>query len=397
MFSRFFLIVALAKLWEPRMLGEYGIFLALVTISTMFVSASFYNYSMREISSNTKNQWCFIIQHQIVAQLILIVISLIAILLLLFSNFIEIKYLFWFFLILFFEVLNQNIQYLLIAMHKQIASSLVMLFRFGVWVYIVLFLMYTNQEFNTIETVFFAWTLGSIPALILGSFFIYREVPLWRWVRVDRNKLRRGFKVGLVLFVIDLTVAAFFVLDRLYLEELGLLDALGVYIFYITLVMGFLNFLEPSVFSFLYPKMVENYQKGNKDIFLKLFNELKIQTIVIGVILICSLWLLLPYILDWIDKEIYFSYMSTFTMLLITGGIYALSMVPHYGLYAMKQDVWNMIISISTLFLLIITVQFEISTVATLSVATSLLISFVWMLLAKWIVFNSLRKRLFVA
>ena len=69
--SRFVLILVLAKLLEPAELGLYGLFLATVSFSIMLVGADYYTYSQRELLSQPRDRWSFVLQHQALATVLL--------------------------------------------------------------------------------------------------------------------------------------------------------------------------------------------------------------------------------------------------------------------------------------------------------------------------------------
>ena len=49
-------------------------------------------------------------------------------------------------------------------------------------------------------------------------------------------------------------------------------------------------------------------------------------------------WLLVPHLFDWLNKPIYQDALSWYPWILLLTSLNALSMVPHYALYAMGGD-----------------------------------------------------------
>ena len=105
-----------------------------------------------------------------------------------------------------------------------------------------------------------AWLIGSALAIIVGGLAIKQLLPVWNKVPTDYNWLKKGFKVGGLFLLSTICFKALFTFDRYAVEALSSIDTLGVYVFYIVIVMGLYNFLEPAIFSFLYPRMLQSYQ-----------------------------------------------------------------------------------------------------------------------------------------
>ena len=63
-----------------------------------------------------------------------------------------------------------------------------------------------------------------------------------------------------------------------------------------------------------------------------------VQTIVFSVAFSLVSWLLLPYLLRWIDNSVYIQSAHLYPWLLLATVLNALGMVPHLGLYAQGQD-----------------------------------------------------------
>lgn len=394
--SRFILIIALAKLLEPSELGEYGLLLVSITFCVLMLGAEFHSYTMREINTEPPERWSFIVQHHALTQGVLFVTLFPVALLIFLFDVLSLEYIYWFSVLLFLELLNQEIHWLLIGMQKQILSSLVMFIRVGLWVYIVLPIMYLNPEFNNIQSVLIAWSIGGVSAILLGGVFVWKSVPAWKLYKVDKAWIKKGLKVGVYFLLAALSLKGLFTFDRFAIELLGTPDELGVYVFYIGLVMGAINFLEPAVFSFLYPKMIQSYHQRNKEHYVKLFNELAISTCMLSLTLVGMTVFLMPYVIQWIDKPIYTEYYDALYVLVAMGVTYAIGMIPHYGLYSMRSDHWIIGAQLSSIIVYLSIIAFYKADTSIMTVAIALLGAFTWMAIVKLVGYKITKQNSFL-
>lgn len=383
--SKLILIFAIAKLLEPAEVGMFGLMLATVTFSVLVIGADYYTYAHRELLARKVEGWSFVIQHQIKAQLMLYVLLLPLQLLLFIFGLMKWEYALWFFSLLIFEHIAQEINRLLVVMQKQLIASWVLFIRMGGWVLIVIPLMFLNESLRNIETLYTAWLLGGGVAIIFGGSVIRKSLPDWNKVKTDYTWLKKGFKIGGLFLLATLCFRGLVTFDRYAVEALSSVDMLGVYVFYISIVMGVYNILDPAVFSFLYPRLLQSYQMKEKEKYLKIFKELVMTTIAISALLAVVIWFITPIIISWLDKPIYTLYLDNLVLLIMCGFVFAIGHIPHYGLYAMKADKWIIAAHISAILVFYISLtQIQLKdSISTVSLA--LLLAFGFMAFIKTI------------
>lgn len=386
------LILALAKLLEPAELGLYGLLAASISFAMLFIGADYYTYSQRELLGTAKEKWSFVIQHQVMGQTILYLVLLPFTLLVFVFDFLPLSYFWWFFALLVLEHVAQEINRLLVVMHRQLTASWVLLLRTGIWIWIALPLMWRFDSFNSIETVLAAWIVGVISAIILGAFRVYKEVPVWRRWPTDRAWVTKGFKVGGAFLIATLCFKGLLTFDRYAVEGLAGTEQLGVYVFYIGLVMGLMAFLDPAVFSFLYPRLVQARQQGDETRYKVIMRELLISTFVIGGVLALVSFIAIPFIIDWLDKPVYQEYLGVFHILILAGFIYAIGHIPHYGLYASKNDRWIIGAHILSFGVFAISLWLLSNITGLYAVAYSLLIAFSALAIIKQLGYSMISK-----
>lgn len=383
MASRFALIFSVAKLLSPEEVGLFGLMLATVSLSVLILGADYYTYAQRELLARPTEQWSFVIQHQSIAQGLLYLVLLPTQAIIFIGGWMDWEYAIWFFVLLIFEHIAQEINRLLVAMHKQLVASWVLFIRMGLWVLVVIPLMIIFPTLQNLQTIYTAWLIGVVLAIVWGIASIQKNVPVWRKHPVDKNWIKKGFKVAGLFLMATICFKGLLTFDRYAVENLSDLQVLGVYVLYIGVVMGLYNFLDPAVFSFLYPKMLQYYQANQMQAYRQVFKELIWSTLFISLLLGGFIWLIMPYIIDWLDKPLYGEYLASLNILILAGFLYALSMIPHYALYAMKKDKWIAASHISALVLFLISILFIQFQQSIETVGFALCIAFGWMLTLK--------------
>ncbi len=373
------MLFVLARLLPPTELGLYGLMTATVGFSVLIVGGDYYTYSQRDLLSRPKEQWSFVIQHQCVAIVLLYIVLLPLQGLIFVFDLLPKQYAICFFAVLIGEHLSQEINRLLIAMQRPLTASWVLFVRLGLWVWVVLPLMWYMPSIQQLETIFFAWFIGSVFAVIIGSIIVWRDVGCWRWWPLDWKWLRLGYKKGLIFLIATMCFRALFTVDRYAVEHFAGGDMLGVYVLYMSMAGAIINFMDPAIFSFLYPRLVSAWRQGQHEIYKRTFRELALSAILtsLGLALICAT--LAPWVLNWTGKSIYLNQLPLLWILLLVAVIYTIGMVPHYGLYARGADRSIMFAHISSLAIFIIIVVLMAEAFPLYVVPLSLVVAFSWM------------------
>jgi O-antigen/teichoic acid export membrane protein len=394
MVSRLILLFSIAKLLSPEELGLFGLMIATVLFSVIIIGADYYTYSQRELLSRPIEEWSTVVHNQIKAQVTLYLVLLPAQVFIFVFGFLDWKYMQWFFILLILEHLAQEINRLLISMHKQLMASFVLFMRTASWILVALPIMFFYEESRSLTTLYTAWMIGCVSSIVIGIFAIKQELPNWNNKPTDYEFLVKGFKVGGLFLIATICFKGLLTFDRYAIEALSSIEILGVYVFYIGVVMGAYNLLEPAIFSFLYPRMLQNYQMNRMIEYLKVFRELTLSTIVGCILLVPVIWFVVPIIIDWIDKPIYTNNSDGLALLILAGLAHTLGMIPHYALYAMKGDRWIVIAHISSIMIFFISLELITLENSIQTVALALLLAFSWIASVKIIGLVVIHKKL---
>ncbi len=335
--SRFLLVFGLARLLSPADVGLYGLIAGTISFSMLFVGGEFYTYSQRELLGSPRHRWSFILQHQVLATTLTYACILPLQLLFFAFDLLPAQWIAWFFALLVAEHLAQEVNRLLVTIGRPVLASWVLFVRTGAWVWALL-PSFIHGGGAGLKTVFLAWLGGTVAAILTGLAIVRRAVPGWTVWPVDYDWLRRGFRVALVFLASTMCFKTLFTADRYLVDRLVGADLLGVYVVYIGVATAVVNFLDASVFSFLYPRLVAAQQAGATGEYRRLRREMKWTATWVSSALAGTAALAAPVVLRWIRKDIYVEYLPLLWLLLAASVVQVVGMIPHYSLYAHRQD-----------------------------------------------------------
>ncbi len=337
--SKFLLVFFLAEFLEPDSVGVYGLLAAAIGYGLFVVGLEFYTYSTREIIGQNASNWSALIRDQVYFYLI-VYILLTPIALALFSKgWLPSAYAIWFFILLALEHIAQELNRLLVAISEQLLASVVLFLRSGIWCLAVIVLMGLFPSLRSITVVFGAWTVGGIAACLvafgrlrkLDRSALGRPVD-WRW-------LKRGIRIAAPLLLASLTVRGLFAFDRFFVEQIAGLQVLGVYVLYIGMGNAILSFLDAGVIVFSLPKLIAiAKQPGKHVVFHAELKKIAVVVVIMALGFAIACWLASTILLGWLSRPIYLEYHNVLAWILVAIFIYALSFVPHMGIYAYGHD-----------------------------------------------------------
>lgn len=336
--SRLALIVLLAQFLVPADLGLYGLFVVTVTYAVLAVGLDFYTYSQRELITGPRTRSGFVLRHHALvtgcAYFVVLPVSAYVFI----AGHLPFWVFPWFVALLVTEHVGQEINRFLVAMHRQVSASLVLFIRQGVWVWVLLGLMWFYPDLRRLSLVFGCWLVASICAVILGSVFLSSRIsrepmPSWDW-----SWIRRGLYTGMVFLIATLCLRGVLTFDRYIMESFTDLEMVGVYTLYAGIALAIMGFMDAAVFVFRFPRLVEAYGHGQASRFRTEWRRLSRDTVVLLCLLVAMAAFVGWIVVGSLQSPLYLDNIDIFWWLL--GGIclQTLSMVPHYGLYAMRGD-----------------------------------------------------------
>lgn len=336
--SKFLLIVFLAGFLEPAELGIYGLITASIGYALYVVGFDFYTYTSREILKHGPDRWGGLLKNQAALSLILYAIFLPLMLLIFSEELLPWHVAGWFFVLLILEHLNQELGRLLVVISEQLAASLLLFLRSGLWALVVTALMFLAPETRDLDIVLGGWTIGSFGGLLIGVSCIHKKgISGWR-EEIDWRWIANGLKIATPLLIATLALRGLFTFDRYLQQALTSTDILGVYVLFIGIGTALMSFLDAGVFAFSYPALIAASQAGDARAFSEGYRKLLLQTALLSAAFALIAALTINPLLGLLGKALYLQHVDLFYWVMLVICLYAASMVPHYGLYAQGHD-----------------------------------------------------------
>ena len=381
LFAKFSLILILARFLSTDELATYGIIYATIIYSLYIVGLDFYIYTTREYINNSKKRQDILNNHFSLIFLCIFVSSLI---IGFFASFEDriFSFLGYFICLLIFEFLSQEIFRILVAQKRPLSAGISLFFRHGLWVYVLITYLLLNQMSADLNIVLFLWSCGALLSIIFGLLRL-KDIKEFK-LNLSIAFLMQGLKIVIPFFIGTLAYRLLFILDRFYFESFFTNDLLAAYVLFSSICISMLSFADAGIFSFAYPKLIENNDKDKTKIFNKIYSRLALMVIFFCIIYSVLIILFTPFILEWIGNPVYFIYKEMIGLQIIACVLFVLSMVPHYALYAYKKDSLIIFSHISSaiIFVIFMISMHDENNYKVLQYG--LIISFFWMLLTKF-------------
>ncbi len=349
---RFLLVFFLARYLAPEDVGMYGLLVATIGFTIYVLGLDLYTFTSREILKSPRVAWRGMVSSHFSLLAPVGVLGLSASLLFFAGGALPWSLLLWFLALTPTEHVGYEVDRMLIAMSDQLNASLLVLLRQGILPTAVIPLFLIAPGVRSLETVLALWAVLNVIAVAVGlGLLIYktrggdrgwRAGLDWRWVV-------NGLKVALPFLIGTLSVKALFTLDRQAVAVFGSLADVGVYTFAMSVAAGLTNVLAVSVHQFSYPRLVTVAHDRDMAEFRTQSRRLWIQSLVLVVLAIVGVLLAEPILLDWVGEPVYARHAWLIPVSMAVIGVYNLSLVPHYVLYAVHADIAIVRITIGAL------------------------------------------------
>ncbi|KAA0014603.1 hypothetical protein F0A17_02870 [Billgrantia pellis] len=392
--AKFALLFVLAYFLEPVDVALYGLIAATISYSLYALGFDFYSYSTRELLGSPRAQWAKLLRDQTVFFVSIYCLVLPLLLMVFASGLLPWSVAPWFFVLAVLEHLGQELNRMLVAMSRQLLAGVVLFLRSGIWAFVVALMFWYSEAFRNLEFVFLAWAIGAFLACLLGVLSLrsldrsclVQEVD-WRWIF-------SGIKVAIPLLLATLAIRAVFTVDRYWVEDIAGTEVLAAYVLFAGVANAVVAFLDAGVFVFLYPRIVSAFKESNAQAYDKGMLALLKQAFCITLLLCLAAGLLIHPVLHWLGREAYSQHVGILYIMLLAMFIFSMSMVPHYGVYAMSKDRYIVGSHILTLFVFLLAAASLASVSPIYAVPVALCISFAFMATCKLVAYLHLKSRL---
>ncbi|MCK1452495.1 oligosaccharide flippase family protein [Bradyrhizobium sp. 35] len=335
--SRFLLSLLLARMLSPAEMGEYGLLAATLAFALLAVGLEFYSYTLRELVPATPERRARIIADQMTLGTAALVAVGIAVAVAISVGSFPARLAPWFIVILVTEHISLEATRILIITGRPVRAYIGVFLRGGIWVYAIAVLMFVLPSMRTLETVLVWWALGGVASIVFSAFSL-SELP-WRELRgyvPDLQNIREGLWTARPFMLTAAGALVISYVDRFVIDAFVGRDALGIYTFYSTILIGLLS-LGSSVSHQFLPKVIAGYAAGREAYRTALRSFFWSMLALVCATMILSTFAMGP-MLALLGLSTYAASIGVFYAMLPGIFLRMLADVPSYALYAARSD-----------------------------------------------------------
>lgn len=336
--SKLMLAFFLAKYLSEREVGSYGLISAAVVYAISFVGFEFHVFSSREIVTADDEYKGFVVKNNMAAYLVFYLLSLPVLFSLFYFDFLPFEYLGIFFSLVVFEHLSLEIYRLLTALSRVMAASILLFIKSAGWLFFLVPLSLISGSYNNIESVLWFWMGGGVFSFVYGVYAIRDCFVFFGDASVDWRWIRKGVNRTFLFYLSSVFIVLMISSDRFIFEHLVGVEKLAPYVIYIGISNAVVSLVEAGVFVFFYPKLVSAVVGKNIMAFCFYYEDMKKQAVrvfvLIGLFAFFGGWLFLRLL----GKESYVQSIDVFFVVVVAALVKVVSMVPQYGLTAIRRD-----------------------------------------------------------
>lgn len=336
--SKFILLISIAVFFDPADVAIYGLIIATISYGVYAFGFDFYTFSSREFISTERSRWPTFIASQVTLHVLAYGAIIPLSLFIFYYGLIDREYLFYFYTLLFLEHIGQEAYRFMVAASQQVFASILLFFRSAFWIYVYIICCYIDPDIRSLEHLLVFWIFAAAFSLALAvlkmnsmSLLQFKSGIDWLWVS-------RGLKVAFPFLIGTLAARATLTLDKFFLKIHVGEEQLAAYVFFSGICYALISFLDAGVFSFSYPKMISFFSDGDNKAFKKSIIDMSYRVIFMSLFFFVVSSLLLGPLLDLIGKDVYMKNIYLYYYLVAVFIIYAVSHIPHYVLYAKRDD-----------------------------------------------------------
>ena len=353
--SKFLLSIYLVKFLSLEANGEYGIFVATISMLTYVLGLDFYSFNNREILQEKSSESGKKIKNQFV--LFTLVYLIILPLLYVFGlfDFIGQKYILLFYLILVFDHISIELYRLLVVFSKPIQANINLFLRTGIWILVLIFAWHNDfEDLKNLNSVFNLWLVGSFISVIYSIYSLSTvgvNIP-WK-EKIDTKWILKGLKIALPFFIATLSYKIIQFADRYMVEFYLGSKQTGIYYFFSNISMLIETFVQTTVVMIYSPKLIASLKK-DKPVQIGVFKTFSKEIIIYSVIAVVGVCAIIYPLLHVVEKTELFLSINVFFVMVTTRFIFNISLIYHFKLYVAKKD---SLIMTSTLFAVLVNIS----------------------------------------
>ena len=356
--SKFLLSIYLVKFLSLEANGEYGIFVATVSLLTYVLGMDFYSFNNREILQNNTADAGNKIKNQFILFFYIYLIVLPLLYFLGLFNFIGDEYLLLFYVILIFDHISTELYRLLVVFSKPIQANINLFLRTGIWILVLISAWHYNlNDLKNLESVFYFWMIGSVISVIYSIISLSTLKIKVPWKEKINNKwILKGLKIALPFFIATLSYKVIQFADRYMVEYYLGTKQTGVYFFFSNISMLIETFVQTTVVMIYSPQLISAFNK-DKTSRVTVFNKFSKEIIIYSLVAVAGVCMIIYPLLYIVEKTDLYHSIGVFFVMISTRLIFNISLIYHFKLYVAKKD---KVIMTSTVIALIFNIVLNI-------------------------------------
>jgi len=349
--SKFLLSIYLVKFLSLEANGEYGIFVATISLLTYILGMDFYSFNNREILQNDIEDAGSKIKDQFILFFFIYLLVLPSLYFIGLFDFIGHQYLLLFYLILIFDHLSTELYRLLVVFSKPIQANINLFLRTGIWILVLISAWhYDFKDLKNLESVFYFWMVGSIISVIYSIFSLSNLSIKIPWNSKINNKwILKGLKIAMPFFIATLSYKIIQFADRYMVEYYLGTKQTGVYFFFSNISMLIETFVQTTVVMIYSPKLIASFNE-DKVKQLTIFKKFSKEVIIYSLIAVLGVCLMIYPLLYIVEKTDLYNSIGVFFVMASTRLILNISLIYHFKLYVSKKDKVIMTSTVIALF-----------------------------------------------
>lgn len=348
--GKFLLVFLLTKKISLEFQGAYTLLNTTVILLVFLLGLDFHSYTNKIIVKHI-NKTAFIFKNSLVFYVSMYVFLIPVLYFILLNGMLQQKIVVIFFFLVITEHLSQELFRIYIAVENVLLANILFFLRTGAWSWpLISYLFFKNESNLVLYDILCVWLFFSLFSTIFGIYYLPNIKNFWS-EKIDVNWIKKGLKVGLLLFVSSVFLKVIEYSDKYLIDYFLGKKQLGIYAFY----YQFSNLISVIIFtlyiSYAYPKILKSVYAKNLRSLKREKKQLFKSTSVIALLFVLFSLILLPIVLNYIGKSELTESTSVIYVLIFATFFFNLSISSHFILIVEEKE--TAIISVSLLACLI--------------------------------------------
>jgi len=387
--SKFLLTFLIVTYYGEVELGVYGIITSTIGLSVFVIGFEYYLYSARVLLSSESSDMFYVLKHQAVVHLLLIVCFLPVAFLFFVYGILDWEFYLVFFTLLLLEFIAHEGYRLLLTLKHPIYANLTLVVRHALWVPLLWLGIVTTNVNYVVHTILNLWMMGSLLSIALCCWVLLRSKSVYTTnfsfsgSAIDWLKLKEGFTGSSIFMMAVVFLMLAEILPRFVLKYYHGDAAVGTFVFFITIISAMNSLVQDGSVRILFPHILQAYQRENYDDYRLQLARLTASVMLLSIVCAIIAFFAIDLLLLLIARERLILNSSVFWILLPAFVLESFAVVPHYILYIRNQLKTIIRINFLTLIVAIIMIASLVPQMGEIGAAISVLVFRFFLVLCK--------------